>query len=148
MLPSYCFSWQWRVATHKSPVCYASGRRLETSAGTSHSSLVLALEKPRWLPQAARSSPFSPGVRVGDPRPQRGSHALLVMKAHTQKYTYTQEKGELLQCVHNPCSMDSVRHSDIPRRLTRETRPEVTAPTSMHLSTARTSLTCIHRGVG
>lgn len=60
--PSYCFSWQWQVAPHKSPVCYAIRGRLEMAVSMVQASLVLAREKPRWMPWAAPFQLFCPLV--------------------------------------------------------------------------------------
>ena len=43
---------------HKSPVCYAIRGRLEMAVCMVQASLVLAREKPRWMPWAAPSHLF------------------------------------------------------------------------------------------
>lgn len=61
-------------------------------------------EKPRWMPQVALSSLFSPLVPCGRSRVVEGIQALLRDKnthRETHTDTHTQEKRELLRLVHS-----------------------------------------------
>lgn len=104
-------------------------------------------EKPRWMPQVAPSSFFSPLVPCWRSRAVEGIHALLCDKNTHTEYIHTQEKTELLRLVHSWAS-PTVKASEIPKRLTREIQAEPTPPGSAWPGTAQPSLTPIHTVAG
>lgn len=101
-------------------------------------------EKPRWMPQVAPSSLFSPLVPCWRSRAVEGFTRFYVIKTQTGKYTHTHKRRQSYCDSSTTWASPTMKASEIPKRLTREIQAEPTPPGSAWPGTAQPSLTPIH----